>query len=150
MRGFLLDTDVISLLSAGQDSLSEAFLEWLAEMDERGRIFISSVAIHEIEKGIALLERTGQTSRVALTQVWLTELIAEHAERILGIDTATASVAGHLEARALSTGHTPRMADAMMAGTAVMHDLVIISMQPRPFLSFGVTATLPHDALTCA
>jgi toxin FitB len=147
MKGFLLDTDIISLLSADQEKLPEGFLEWLIQMDDRKKIFISVITIQEIKKGIALLERQVGVSRVASMDIWLNELLSFHAKRILDIDTATASVAGHLEARALVTGYSVRMADIMLAGTAVTHDLTIISSQPRPFLSFGVKAAPPHEAI---
>ena len=146
MKGFLLDTDIISLLSPGQEKLPEVFLDWLAGMDGQGKIFISVITIQEIKRAIALLERHADVSRVALIDVWLNKLLADHAERILDIDTATASVAGHLEARALATGHSVRLADALLAGTAVTHDLMIITTQPRPFMSCGVKEMVPNEA----
>jgi predicted nucleic acid-binding protein len=146
MKGFLLDTDIISLLSPGQEKLPEVFLDWLTEMDGREKIFISVITIQEIKKAIALLERHADTSRVVLMDLWLNKLLADHRERILDIDTATASVAGHLEARALATGHSVRLADALLAGTAVTHDLTIVSTQPRPFMSCGVKAIAPKEA----
>ncbi len=56
MSGFLLDTSVISVLSPARSEASASFLEWLERVDGEGRVFLSVVAIHEIEKGIALLE----------------------------------------------------------------------------------------------
>ena len=65
LSGFLLDTNVISMLSPSRAEASAHFLEWLERMDGEGRIFLSAVTIHEIEKGIALLEHKGATAKAA-------------------------------------------------------------------------------------
>ncbi len=56
MSGFLLDTNVVSMLSPSRAEASERFLDWLEHADGEGRVFLSVVTIHEIEKGIALLD----------------------------------------------------------------------------------------------
>ncbi len=45
------------MLSPSRAEASARFLEWLERMDGEGKLFLSVVTIHEIEKGIALLER---------------------------------------------------------------------------------------------
>lgn len=65
MSGFLLDTNVISMLSPSAPDAPAAFLAWLERMDGEGLIFLSAVTVHEIEKGIALLDHKGATARAA-------------------------------------------------------------------------------------
>jgi len=65
LSGFLLDTNVISMLSPARAEASAGFLDWLERLDSEGRIFLSVVAIHEIEKAIALLEHKGATTKAA-------------------------------------------------------------------------------------
>src|SRR6185312_3876639 len=55
LSGFLLDTNVISMLSPSAPDVPAPFLGWLERMDGEGRIFLSAVTVHEIEKGITLL-----------------------------------------------------------------------------------------------
>jgi predicted nucleic acid-binding protein len=50
LSGYLLDTDVISMLSPSRSGPSPAFLGWLERMDADGRLFLSVVTIHEIER----------------------------------------------------------------------------------------------------
>jgi hypothetical protein len=45
-------------------------------MDREGRVFLSVVTIHEIEKGIALLETQGATAKAAGLKLWLAGLVA--------------------------------------------------------------------------
>ncbi len=147
MSGFLLDTNVISMLSPARAEVSAAFLAWLEHMDNQGRIFLSVVAIHEIDKGIALLEHKGATAKAAGLQDWLAGLVATYDDKIIPIDAAAAALAGRLEAKAISAGHDPGMADAAIAGIAKAQDLVIVTRNTRHFLPFGVDVATPAEAV---
>lgn len=147
MSGFLLDTNVISMLSPSRADASANFLEWLERMDGDGRVFICVVTIHEIEKGIALLEHKRATARAADLRLWLAGLVAAYDDTIIPIDLSAAALAGQLEAKAISSGHDPGMADATIAGIAKARDLVIVTRNTKHFLPFGVDAMTP-DAFT--
>ena len=64
MKGFLLDTDVISMLAPGRTDLSAEANAWLEKADQEGRLFLSVVSIHEIEKGIERLTGANKESRI--------------------------------------------------------------------------------------
>lgn len=145
MRGYLLDTNVISMLSPSRNEASEAFLEWLERIDGLGRLYLSVVTVHEIEKGISLLEHKGATARAAGLKIWLTGLTSTYEDRIVGIDASVATVAGRLEADALAAGHNPGMADALIAGMAKTHDLQIVTRNLKHFTPFGVAFLSPDD-----
>lgn len=74
----MLDTNVISMLSPSRAEASARFLEWLERVDGEGRVFLSVVAIHEIEKGVALLEHKGATAKAAGLKVWPASLNTVH------------------------------------------------------------------------
>nr|WP_288144826.1 type II toxin-antitoxin system VapC family toxin [Acidomonas methanolica] len=144
----MLDTNVISVLSPSRNEASEAFLEWLERIDGQGQLYLSVVTVHEIEKGISLLEYKGATVRAAGLKIWLTGLTATYEDRIVGIDASVATVAGRLEADALAAGHNPGMADALIAGTAKAHDLQVVTRNLKHFASFDVAAWSPDEAVT--
>lgn len=144
MTGFLLDTNVISMLSPSRAEASEGFLRWLDQMDGQGRLFLSVVTLHEIEKGIALLEHKGATAKAASLKIWLAGLIATYDDKILAVDALAATLAGQLEAKALAAGHDPGMADATIAGIAKAQDLVIVTRNTKHFLPFGVSVQTPE------
>jgi predicted nucleic acid-binding protein len=102
LSGFLLDTNVISMLSPSRAEASARFLEWLERVDSEGRVFLSVVAIHEIAKGIALLEHKGATAKAAGLKVWLAGLVATYDDKIIPIDASAAALAGQLEDKAIS------------------------------------------------
>ena len=132
MSGFLLDTNVISMLSPSAPDVPAPFLGWLERMDGEGRIFLSAVTVHEIEKGIALLDNKGATAKAAALRGWLFGLIAGYSDKILSLDTDAAAVSGRLEAGAIAGGHAPGMADAIIAGIAQAHDLVVDPQYQAP------------------
>ncbi len=146
MSFYLLDTNVISMLAPSRNEASPAFLDWLERMDAEGKLFLSVVTIHEIEKGVALLEHKGATAKAAKLKVWLAGLVANYDDKILAVDRAAAALGGQLEALALSAGHDPGMADATIAGIAKAHDLIIMTGNTKHFQVFGVAVVSPEEA----
>ena len=145
MSGYLLDTNVVSLLSPSKGEASPKFLTWLDEADARGGLFISAVTVHEIERGIALLQRRGATAKARDLRQWMDGLVSTYEDRILPVDAAVSAISGRLEAEAISAGHNSGMADALIAGTAKAHDLVVLTHNQRHFAPFAVE-TMPVPA----
>ncbi|MYZ47300.1 type II toxin-antitoxin system VapC family toxin [Propylenella binzhouense] len=146
MSGFLLDTDVVSMLAPSKAEASAGFLTWLHRMDTDGRLFLSVVSIHEIEKGIARLEHKGATAQAASLKAWLGGLVATYDDKIIGFDAQAAAIGGRLEAKALAAGHDPGMADAVIAGIAAAHELIVVTRNTKHFLPFGVAVLSPDEA----
>lgn len=148
MSRFLLDTDVISMLSPSRTDTPPRFLDWLERNDSDGGIFLSVITVHEIEKGISLLEQKTASSKAMALRIWLSGLTAAFADRILGLDAEAAALSGRLEARAQTQGANPGMADAAIAGIARAHELTIVSRNARHFRSLGVPVLTPEEVAT--
>jgi len=147
VSGVLRDTTVISMLAPARAEAHAPFAEWLLRMDSEGRVFLSVIAIHEIENGIALLEHKAATAKAAGLKVWLAGLVATYDDKIIPVDASAAALAGQLEAKAIAAGHDPGMADAMIAGIAGAQDLVIVTHNTKPFLPFGIAVATPDEAV---
>lgn len=146
MSGFLLDTNVVSMLAPAKSEASADFLAWLDRMDADGRLFLSVVSIHEIEKGIALLDHKGATAKAASLQAWLSGLVSTYDDKIISFGVQAAGIGGRSEAKALAAGHDPGMADAVIAGTAAAHELVVITRNTKHFQPFGIAVLSPAEA----
>ncbi len=133
------------MLSPSRADASASFLEWLERMDSEGKVFLSVVTIHEIEKGISLLEHKGALAKAAGLRAWLSGLVVDYDDKILAVDTQAAALAGQLEAKAISAGYDPGMADATVAGIAKASNLVVVTRNTKHFLPFGVSLTSPDD-----
>ena len=123
----------------------KTFLGWLDRTDAAGQIFLSVVTIHEIEKGIALLEHKGAVSKAAALKMWLMGLVSTYEDKILVIDAAAAAFGGQLEAKAAASGLNPGMADAAIAGIAKANDLIIVTANTKDFMPFGVGSISPDN-----
>ena len=138
----------MSMLSPSATQTPQAlktFLDWLDRTDAAGQIFLSVVTIHEIEKGIALLEHMGAVSKAAALKMWLMGLVSTYEDKILVIDAVAACFGGQLEAKAAASGLNPGMADAAIAGTAKANDLIIVTANTKNFIPFGVGFVSPDD-----
>lgn len=139
MKGYLLDTNVVSMLSPSRAETSVGLIAWLDKTEATSEFFLSVVTVHEIERGITLLERKGATSKASDLRRWMTGLFSTYEDRILPIDAAVSALSGRLEAEAIAAGHSPGMADALIAGTAKAHDLTVVTLNQRHFEPFGVS-----------
>lgn len=140
MTAYLLDTNVVSLLSPSRIQTATGLIAWLNKIEETAEFFLSVVTVHEIERGILLLERKGATAKASSLRRWMDGLYATYEDRILPIDAAVSALSGRLEAEAIAAGHSPGMADALIAGTAETHDLTVVTQNLRHFEPFSINA----------
>lgn len=138
MSGYLLDTDVLSLLSPGRPDVPEGFEAWAKALERLGLIYLSAVSIHEIEKGIRRLEAKGNVHKARALEAWLQPLVTRLGNFILPVDAEVARVSGGLEAKAIAEGANPGASDAMIAGTAAFHGLIVVTRNLRHFRAFGI------------
>lgn len=148
MSGFLLDTSILSAFSPEKKIVSEDLANWMAQQGEAGTLFIPSIAIAEIEKGIRKLLRAGGSARADRLDQWLDQLVAQFGDRILAIDTAVARIAGAMEDAATAKGRSPGLADVLIAAIAKTHGLTLLTangkhFEPLDIEHFNPLVTLP-------
>lgn len=138
MIAYLLDTNAVSLLSPSRVQTATGLIAWLNKIEETAEFFLSVVTVHEIERGILQLERKGATAKASSLRRWMDGLYSTYEDRILPIDAAVSALSGKLEAEAIAAGHSPGMADALIAGTAKAHDLTVVTQNLRHFEPFSI------------
>lgn len=146
MSGFLLDTNVISLISPLRQQPATEFAVWLEKQERVSSLYLSAVTIQEISRGIHLLRGRGARAKAGAIGMFLEGLVAGYGDRILPLDAEVAREAGRLEADAISKGFNPGAADAMIAGTASCRGLTVITGNLRHFLPFGIPVLSPEQA----
>jgi predicted nucleic acid-binding protein len=135
---YVLDTNVISELRRGKPEQSSAVRAWAAEQPE-DQLFLTSIAILELEQGVLLLERKTppQGSRL---RSWLDATRAAFAGRILAFTDTAATLCARMHVP------DPRPArDAMMAATALAHGFTMVTRNVRDFAGTGVQLLNPWD-----
>jgi len=141
MRGYLLDTNIISELR--NKNPEPRVVEWMAAVDE-SLLHLSILTLGEIRKGAALLP---QGKRRTQLESWLeVDLQARFARRILPIDSGVADRWGWITAEAKLKGLTLPVIDGLLAATALHHNLTIVSRNIKDFVTTKVPALNPWEA----
>ena len=136
---YLLDTNVISELRR-PDKADRNVLAW-ANSAPATNFFMSAISILEIELGARLIERKDAVQGAALRS-WIDDHILVRFEgRILAIDTAVAQRCAQLHVL------NPRAErDALIAATALVHGLTVVTRNVGNFGPTGVTLLNPWTA----
>lgn len=144
MHLYLLDTSIVSMLAPDRKERLTPAAEWLRAQAEF--MCISTVTLMEVRQGIARLERLGSAERAARLDQWLQRICVEAQERILPLDTAIALVAGNMSDTAVAKGNHPGVPDLLIAATAKVRDLNLLTRNGRHFEPLGIKWQDPFDA----
>jgi predicted nucleic acid-binding protein len=115
---YLLDTNVLSETRKKQSD--ERVIAFLSTA-EPSALYISVLTLGELRKGVALKRRSDNDAAKKIA-AWVDGLEFSFADRILGIDAATARLWGELSAQ------RPRpVVDTLLAATAIVHELTFVT-----------------------
>ena len=132
---YLLDTNVVSELRRRRPD--PAVVQWVAQAP--GRQFLSVVVIGELTRVVELLHRKDPHQGQALAE-WLTALVDDFADGVLPVTVQVAAAWGHLGAhRPLPTG------DGLIAATALVHDLTLVTRNVDDYAGTGVRPLNPFS-----
>lgn len=138
---YLLDTCVISELVRARPE--EKVVRWVDAVDER-KLFLSVLTVGELEKGITKLP---ESSRKAELREWLEhDLSARFAGRILPVDAEVAVAWGRAQGEAERTGVKLPVIDALLAASADVHRLTVVTRNVADFERCGASVFNPWDA----
>jgi predicted nucleic acid-binding protein len=130
---YLLDTNVVSELRRPKPH--GAVLEWLESVDE-AHLFLSAVTLGEIQAGIELT-REQDPAKAAQIEAWL-DLVAA-AYNVLPMDAA----AFRAWAKLMHRRSEALYEDAMIAATAQVNGLTVVTRNVADFRALGVEVLNP-------
>jgi len=137
---FLLDTNVISeLRKAKSGKADNNVLSW-ANTVSAGRLFLSVITILELETGVLLIERRDAIQGAVLRSWFNTHVLPAFSERILNVDIAVAHCCAKL--------HVPDPRsdrDAIIAATALVHGMTVVTRNTDDFVHTGVALLNPWE-----
>ena len=135
---YLLDTNVVSEIGKVVEGKADGHVAaWQSRVDTVN-CFISAVTMMELEIGVLRMERRDAKQGQRLRQ-WLNEqVVSEFDSRVLAIDVAIA--------RRCAALHVPNPRperDALIAATALVHGMTVVTRNTADFEPTGVALLNP-------
>ena len=134
---YLLDTNLVSELRKARTGRADpGVVAWAAGI-RGGAQYLSVITVLELELGIQLSERRDPSQGRILRAWFEKQVLGGFAERILPVDTEIARRCAGL--------HVPNRRpdrDALIAATALVHGLTLVTRNVRDFADTGVAL---HD-----
>ena len=137
---FLLDTNIISELRKAKSGKADKNVVAWANNVSATSLYLSVITILELETGILLIERRDSTQGAVLRSWLNTHVLPAFSERIIVLDTAVAQCCAKL--------HVPdprSNRDAMIAATAIVHGMTIVTRNVDDFKPTGVEILNPWE-----
>ncbi|MGO9460303.1 MAG: type II toxin-antitoxin system VapC family toxin [Rhodomicrobium sp.] len=134
MAGFLIDTCVLS--ETRKRRPDTGVVQFLANADAV-QLYLSVLTIGEMRKGIAK-KRLTDPDAAGQIGAWAARIETDFADRILPVDVAAARLWGDLSA----AGRAP-VIDTLIAATALVHGLTVVTRNGKDFAASGVPVLNP-------
>lgn len=138
---FLLDTNVVSELREVRLGKADPQVSLWADQVDPADLYVSVIVVQELEIGIRLAERR-DLSQGAVFRAWMDgQVLPAFAGRILAVDTAVA-----LRSATLHVPDPRPVRDALIAATALVHRMTIVTRNVADFAPTGVPVLNPWEA----
>ena len=137
---YILDTNVVSEMRKVKDGKADRNVTaWEARVSS-GALYLSVITILELEYGTLRLERR-DPAQGSILRAWLEQhVIPAFRDRTLPIDTAVVKLCAGL--------HVPNRRperDAMIAATALVHRMTVVTRNVIDFAAMGVPVINPWE-----
>lgn len=135
---FILDTNVVSELRKAKAGKANPNVTAWARSTVPGALFISAITVLELELGVLQVERR-DPAQGGLLRAWLEgQVLPAFAQRVLPVDT---DVAQRCAALHVPDPHSER--DALIAATALVHGMTVVTRNLDDFVGTGAAVLNP-------
>ncbi len=137
MPHYLFDTNILSELARPEPQ--QSVVDFVASVPIA---WLSTITLHELEYGIALIPKGAR--RDAIKQ-FIDGLVGAYSDYIIPIEQREAQEAALLRALLKQQGKVLHLADSLIAGTAKVHDLTVVTRNIKDFEGLGLSLVNPFE-----
>ncbi|WP_186252193.1 type II toxin-antitoxin system VapC family toxin [Burkholderia gladioli] len=137
-ESFLIDTNVVSEVRK-RDRADKGVMAFFrqAARDDAG-LYLSVVTVGELRRGVEIIRHRGDESQATRLANWLDGVLREFAANILVVDKEIGQMWGYL--RVPRSEHS---LDKVIAATALIHDLTVVTRNVDDFAGTGARVLNP-------
>ena len=135
---FLVDTNVISEARKGRRADLGVVAFWAEAARNDTPIFLASVTIGELRRGVELIRHRGDQQQADLLEQWLEKVLLDYGDRVLSLDCDAAQLWGRLRVPNPQHG-----IDKQIAAIALLHGLTVVTRNTADFADCGVALLNP-------
>jgi predicted nucleic acid-binding protein len=135
---YLIDTNVISEVRKRDRSNKGVRAFFREALRDGNDLYMSVVTVSELRRGVELIRHRGDIAQATNLEAWLTTVLVEYAQNILAVDAEIGQLWGRLR-----VPHPEHTLDKLIAATALIHDLTVVTHNVKDFAGTGVRLLNP-------
>lgn len=137
---FILDTNIVSeLRKAKNGNAHPKVIAWASHVSA-SLLFLSVISVLELEMGVLLIERRDPIQGAVLRRWLNNQVLPAFDQRILNVDVPVA-----LRCAKLHVPNPCSERDAIIAATALVHGMTVVTRNVADFAATGVKLLNPWD-----
>jgi predicted nucleic acid-binding protein len=138
---YLVDTNVVSeLRKVGTARAAAGVVRWIGGVSS-AEIFLSAISVLELEIGVLRKKRKDPVQAKMLREWLHGQVVPSFGDRIIAVDVVVAVRCAELHVPA-----TVAYYDALIAATALVHGLTVVTRNVKDFVPMGVKVLNPWEA----
>lgn len=137
---YLVDTNVISEVRKRERANKGVRTFFRQAMQDENDLYLSVVTVAELRRGVELIRHRGDRPQAALLDAWLRTILNEYAQSVLDVDEEIGQLWGRLR-----VPHAEHALDKLIAATALIHDLTVVTRNVEDFAGTGARVLNPFE-----
>jgi len=140
VKVYLIDTNVISEIRKKNKANPGVRQYFESIVKDEYKLYISVVTIAELRRGIELIRHRSDVRQANQLETWLENLLARYQRNILEVDENVAQLWGKLR-----VPHPENAIDKLIAATALINGLTVVTRNVKDFKQTGVPVLNPFS-----